>query len=96
MVRGKTEGIHHPASELLIERFNTKRTNFQQVQRPHRAINIFQGIHDPIAFRLNMEEALTKLYQVPRMLVQIVPVFDISPIRNVSTGQACDFLHKYD
>ena len=62
-----------------------------------RRTSSFQALHDPIAFRLNIEEALIKLRDnVPRMMVQFVNVFDVSPFRNLSTGQGCDFLHKYD
>ena len=34
--------------------------------------------------------------EVPRMLVQVIPVFDVSPVRKLSKDMTCDFLHLWD
>ena len=44
----------------------------------------------------NIREALDKLHAVvPRMLVNLVPVFDISPLRHLNKHLMCDTFQWY-
>ena len=50
-----------------------------------------QDNRQPWQFAGHIEDAIDALHrQVPRMLVQIVPMFDVSPLIHMNTGWHCD------
>ena len=56
---------------------------------------MFQDWYDPIPYRESIEEALDILKEdLPRALVQVVAMFDITPLPDMSTGIDCDILHR--
>ena len=44
----------------------------------------------------NIKTALDTLKaNIPRTLVQVVTMFDVTPLQNFSTGPVCDAMHRY-
>ena len=52
---------------------------------------MFQDSYNPEAYRDGIQAALDKLHaEVPRALVNLVIMFDITPLTNISTRPLCD------
>ena len=51
--------------------------------------------YNPVAYTNNIKTALDSLKaSLPRTLVQVVTMFDVSPLQNMSTGLVCDTMHR--
>ena len=54
----------------------------------------WQTFHNARSYATALKTALDMLHaEVPRMLVQIVAMFDVSPVRLIADSMSCDFLH---
>lgn len=56
---------------------------------------LLKNISSPERFVEFYRIALDKLHaEVPKAFVQIIPMFDVSPIRHLSTGFVCDIVQR--
>ena len=55
----------------------------------------FQNQYGPEKYIENVEGALDILLEhSPRTFVNLVPMFDVTPLTNLSSGPLCDILHR--
>ena len=55
-----------------------------------------QAKYSPAAYKAKFEEALDTLaLNVPKLFVNLVAMFDVSPLTNFSTSVLCDLLQVY-
>ena len=59
-------------------------------------LSLFQERYSAEKYVENIKMVLDLLLsEVPRMLVNIVPMFTITPLKQVTKGRGCDIFHKF-
>ena len=56
----------------------------------------FQDDYNPENYLSNIRVAIEKVQTaMPRTMVHVVAMFDITPLQNFSTSRVCDIAHMY-
>jgi phospholipase B1 len=101
---GTNRAMERQAREM-VERMNDPDYNVD-VENDWKMITLFIGGNDlcrvcenwnsysPEAYRDGIQRALDHLHEnLPKTFVNLVIMFDVSPLRNMSTGPLCDAMH---
>ena len=60
-----------------------------------KGLSVSQEFYSPEAYRNGIEAALDLLHaELPRALVQVGVMFDVTPLTEFSTGPLCDLLQR--
>ena len=84
----------------LIETYDLSKSNGKMDIVKLIIINVnlliaIQEEYNPETYRDGIQDALDVMHaELNRTLVQVVLMFDISPLENVSTGVSCDAVHR--